>query len=79
MLDLINTHQVSVLLFNPQTRRRPPSRSRRRAAGVAAGGHGHRTLPDGLDYLTWQRDTADELAGNSTKRHRRIDSHLVGC
>ena len=43
MLDLINTHQVSVLLFNPQTETAATKQIEDAARqGVATGGHGHR-------------------------------------
>jgi zinc/manganese transport system substrate-binding protein len=68
MLDLINTHQVSVLLFNPQTQ--TPATKQIEDAARQAGlpvVTVTETLPDGLDYLTWQRNTANELAGQFDK------------
>ena len=63
MLDLIDSRQVSVLLFNPQTEtaatkqiRDAASRASLPVVTVTE------TLPEGVDYLTWQRDTVDQLA-----------------
>ena len=63
MLDLISSHQVSVLLFNPQTES-PATKQIRDAAERASLPvvTVTETLPQGADYLTWQRDTVDELA-----------------
>ncbi|RDH78614.1 ABC transporter substrate-binding protein [Mycolicibacterium moriokaense] len=64
MLDLIDSHQVSVLLFNPQTETAATTQIRdaaqRASLPVVTVTE---TLPQGVDYLTWQRDTVDELAG----------------
>ena len=64
MLDLINTHQVSALLFNPQTEtaatKQIEDAARRASLPVVTVTE---TLPQGVDYLTWQRDTVDDLAG----------------
>ena len=63
MLDLINTHQVSVLLFNPQTEtavtKQIEDAARRASLPVVTVTE---MLPQGVDYLTWQRDTVDDLA-----------------
>lgn len=63
MLDLIDSGQVSVLLFNPQTEttatKQIEDAARRAGLPVVSVSE---TLPEGVDYLTWQRDTADELA-----------------
>ena len=68
MLDLINTHQVSVLLFNPQTEtaatKQIEDAARRASLPVVTVTE---TLPQGMDYLTWQRDTVDDLAGQFDK------------
>ncbi|MGH3722710.1 MAG: metal ABC transporter solute-binding protein, Zn/Mn family [Mycobacterium sp.] len=62
-LDLINTKQVSALLFNPQTAGPVTNRIKQ-----AAESHGvpvltvTETLPDGTDYVTWQRRTTEQLA-----------------
>ena len=63
MLDLIDSRQVSVLLFNPQTEtaatKQIEDAARRVGLPVVSVSE---TLPEGVDYLTWQRDTAEELA-----------------
>jgi zinc/manganese transport system substrate-binding protein len=68
MLDLINTHQVSVLLFNPQTQtaatKQIEDAARKASLPVVTVTE---TLPAGVDYLTWQRDTVDDLAGQFNK------------
>jgi zinc/manganese transport system substrate-binding protein len=62
MLDLVNTHQVSVLLFNPQTAtaatRQIDDAARQASLPVVTITE---TLPQGMDYLTWQRDTVEHL------------------
>ena len=64
MLDLISSHQVSALLFNPQTEspatKQIEDAARRASLPVVTVTE---TLPQGADYLTWQRDTVKELAG----------------
>jgi zinc/manganese transport system substrate-binding protein len=68
MLDLINSHQVSVLLFNPQTETpatlQIQDAARRAALPVVTVTE---TLPQGVDYLTWQRDTVEALAAEFDK------------
>lgn len=68
MLDLIDSHQASVLLFNPQTEtaatKQIEDAARRASIPVVTITE---TLPQGVDYLTWQRDTVDELAGQLDK------------
>ncbi|WP_234835057.1 metal ABC transporter solute-binding protein, Zn/Mn family [Mycolicibacterium stellerae] len=68
MLDLINSHQVSVLLFNSQTEtaatKQIQEAARRASLPVVTVTE---TLPQGVDYLTWQRDTVDQLAGQFDK------------
>ncbi|OBB06240.1 ABC transporter substrate-binding protein [Mycobacteriaceae bacterium 1482268.1] len=63
MLDLIDTHQVSVLLVNPQTEsaatKQIEDAARRASLPVVTVTE---TLPQNVDYLAWQRDTVDELA-----------------
>ncbi len=63
MLDLINNHQVSMLLFNPQTEsaatKQIEDAARRASLPVVTVTE---MLPQGVDYLTWQRDTVNELA-----------------
>jgi zinc/manganese transport system substrate-binding protein len=68
MLDLINTHQVSALMFNPQTQtavtKQIEDAAQRASIPVVAVTE---TLPEGTDYLTWQRQTAQQLAGQLDK------------
>lgn len=68
MLDLIDSHQVSVLLSNPQTEtaatKQIEEAARRASLPVVTVSE---TLPQELDYLTWQRDTVDELAAQFDK------------
>ena len=63
MLDLINSHQVAALLFNPQTEtaatQQIEAAARRASVPVV---NVTETLPEGLDYLTWQARTVEELA-----------------
>ncbi len=59
MLDLINTHQVSALLYNPQTQTAVTKQIQDAAQHASIPiVDGHRDPPDGTDYLTWQRQTA---------------------
>lgn len=64
MLDLINTRQVSALLYNAQTQtavtKQIQDAARRASVPVV---EVTETLPQGLDYLTWQQQTVDRLAG----------------
>ena len=63
MLDLIDTRQASVLLFNPQTETAATEQIRDAAQQASLPVVTvTENLPDGVDYLTWQRDTVDELA-----------------
>ena len=68
MLDLINTHQVSALLFNPQTEtaatKQIEDAARQSSLPVV---EVTETLPQGMDYLNWQRHTVDELASQLDK------------
>ncbi len=68
MLDLISSHQVSVLLFNPQTEspatKQIEDAAQRASLPVVTVTE---TLPQGVDYLTWQRDTVNQLAGQFDK------------
>jgi zinc/manganese transport system substrate-binding protein len=63
MLDLINARQVSALLYNPQTQtavtKQIEDAARRATIPVVTVTE---TLPQGADYLTWQRQTAEQLA-----------------
>jgi ABC-type Zn uptake system ZnuABC Zn-binding protein ZnuA len=62
VLDLINHHQVSALLVNPQTSTAAINglRDAARRAGVPVT-EVTETLPDGTEYLTWQRNTVSRL------------------
>ena len=68
MLDLINTRQVSALLYNPQTEtavtKQLQDAANRASIPVVTVTE---TLPDGTDYLTWQRQTAEQLASQLDK------------
>jgi zinc/manganese transport system substrate-binding protein len=63
MLDLISTRQVSALLFNPQTEtavtKQLQDAAQKASVPVVMVTE---TLPQGIDYLTWQRQIADQLA-----------------
>jgi zinc/manganese transport system substrate-binding protein len=62
VLDLIEHRQVSALLVNPQTSTTAINRLRdaARRAGVPVT-EVRETLPEGTDYLTWQRTTVNQL------------------
>ena len=63
MLDLIDSHQVAALVVNPQTE--TPATAQIEAAARRASVpvvNVTETLPAGLDYLTWQARTVEELA-----------------
>lgn len=62
VLDLIDRHQVSALMVNPQTSTAAIAslRDTARRAGVPVTEVAE-TLPDGADYLSWQRNTVDQL------------------
>jgi zinc/manganese transport system substrate-binding protein len=68
MLDLINTHQVSALLFNSQTQtavtKQIQDAAQRASIPVVTVTE---TLPEHTDYLTWQRQTAQQLASQLDK------------
>jgi zinc/manganese transport system substrate-binding protein len=64
MLDLIKDRQVAAVVFNEQTQ--TAATKQVQAAAQSAGVPTvavTETLPEGSDYLTWQRDAADRLAG----------------
>ncbi len=68
MLDLISSHQVSVLLFNPQTETAATEQIQDAARSASLPVVTvTETLPSGVDYLTWQRDTVDQLAAQFDK------------
>lgn len=62
VLDMIDHRRISALLVNPQTSTSAVSglKDAARRAGVPVT-EVSETLPDGTDYLTWQRDTVDRL------------------
>ena len=62
VLDLINQRQVSALLVNPQTSTTATTglREAARRAGVPVAEVAE-TLPGGTDYLSWQRNTVNQL------------------
>jgi zinc/manganese transport system substrate-binding protein len=62
VLDLITHRQVSALLINPQTSNSAVNdlEDAARRAGVPVT-EVSETLPDGSDYLTWQRNTVNRL------------------
>ncbi|SOX56283.1 ABC transporter substrate-binding protein [Mycobacterium ahvazicum] len=62
VLDLVNRHQVAAVLVNPQTATPAINglQDAARRAGVPVT-LVTETLPDGADYLTWQRKTVDQL------------------
>ena len=62
VLDLVSHRQVSAVLINPQTSN-PAINSLQdaaRRAGVPVT-EVTETLPNGTDYLTWQRNTVNQL------------------
>jgi zinc/manganese transport system substrate-binding protein len=62
VLDLVNRHQVSVLLVNPQTSTAAINglRNAARRASVPVT-EVTETLPDHTEYLAWQRNTVNQL------------------
>ncbi len=62
VLDLVNRHQVAALLVNPQTSTPAINglQDAARRAGIPVT-QVTETLPDGADYLSWQRNTVDQL------------------
>lgn len=63
VLDLINGHHVSALVVNKQTETAVTKQLRDAAAKAGLPVvEVTETLPDGQDYLTWQRQTAEALA-----------------
>lgn len=63
VLDLINHHQVAAVVINPQTSTAAINslRAAARRAGVPVTDMTE-TLPNGTDYLTWQRNTVNQLS-----------------
>jgi zinc/manganese transport system substrate-binding protein len=63
MLDLIDGRQVAAVLYNPQTETAVTKRIRDAATAASIPiVNVTETLPEGTDYLTWQRDTVQQLA-----------------
>jgi len=62
VLDLINHRQVAALVVNPQTSTAAIDglQGAARRAGVPIT-QVTETLPSGTDYLTWQRNTVNQL------------------
>jgi zinc/manganese transport system substrate-binding protein len=62
VLDLVNSHAVQVLFYNPQTDTPVVHRivDAARGAGVPIV-EVRETLPAGMDFLSWQRQTVDRL------------------
>lgn len=62
VLDMIDHRRISALLVNPQTSTSAVNglKDAARRAGVPVT-EVSETLPDGIDYLTWQRDTVNQL------------------
>ena len=68
MLDLINTHQVSALIYNPQTETAVTKQLRDAATTASIPVvNVTETLPEGTDYLSWQRQTVQQLASQLEK------------
>ncbi len=62
VLDLVNRHQVAAVLLNPQTE--TPAITGLQNAAQRAGVPVvlvTESLPDGTEYLSWQRDTVNQL------------------
>ena len=68
MLDLISTHQVSALVYNQQTET-AVTKQLRDAATTASIPivNVTETLPEGTDYLSWQRQTVEQLGSQLDK------------
>ncbi|MGV0644852.1 zinc ABC transporter substrate-binding protein [Mycolicibacterium sp. XJ879] len=68
MLDLITNREVAALLFNPQTET-PVTKQLHQAATRASVPvvTVTETLPEDTDYLTWQRETVEQLASQLDK------------
>ncbi|WP_448411384.1 metal ABC transporter solute-binding protein, Zn/Mn family [Mycolicibacterium sp. XJ647] len=68
MLDLINNHEVAALLFNPQTETAVTKQLHQAATRAAVPVVTvTETLPENTDYLTWQRNTVEQLASQLDK------------
>ncbi|MGY4709702.1 metal ABC transporter solute-binding protein, Zn/Mn family [Mycolicibacterium sp. CBM1] len=63
MLDLIKSRQIAAVVFNDQTITEVTKQVQAAAQGARVPVVGvTETLPDGSDYLSWQRDTAGRLS-----------------
>jgi zinc/manganese transport system substrate-binding protein len=68
MLDLINARQVSALVYNTQTQTEVTKQLQDAAQKASVPiVDVTETLPSGTDYLTWQRQTVDQLASQLDK------------
>jgi zinc/manganese transport system substrate-binding protein len=68
MLDLINNRQVSALVYNTQTQTDVTKQLQDAATKASVPiVDVTETLPPGTDYLTWQRQTVDQLASQLDK------------
>jgi zinc/manganese transport system substrate-binding protein len=68
MLDLINAHEVSALVYNTQTQTEVTKQLQDAAQKASVPiVDVTETLPSGTDYLTWQRQTVDQLASQLDK------------
>ncbi|MDA4106534.1 metal ABC transporter solute-binding protein, Zn/Mn family [Mycolicibacterium holsaticum] len=71
MLDLIENREVSAVLFNPQTETAVTKQLRDAATRASVPVVTvTEALPEGTDYLTWQRQTAEQLASQLDKAPR---------
>ena len=68
LLDLIKSRQVSALVYNSQTQTDVTKQIQDAAEGASVPIISvTETLPAGIDYLTWQRQTVDQLANQLNK------------
>jgi zinc/manganese transport system substrate-binding protein len=68
MLDLIKTRQVSALVYNTQTQTAVTKQLEDAASQASVPVITvTETLPSGTDYLTWQRQTVDQMASQLDK------------
>jgi zinc/manganese transport system substrate-binding protein len=68
ILDMLGSHRVKVVFFNPQTRTAATQRitDAAKAAGVPIVDVSE-TLPENTDFLTWQRGIVDQLVNALNK------------
>jgi zinc/manganese transport system substrate-binding protein len=68
LLDLINTHQASALVYNTQTQTAVTKQLQDAAQKASVPiVDVTETLPSGTDYLTWQRQAVDQLSSQLDK------------